>query len=179
MGASIITAAGIAYFIQDQSWSAILQTALFGFMPEDAALAAIMSGGGILSMANVVGIICVSATYAGIFSQTGLLRPLQQLLSIIGAKTTPLGAICITSALTAMLSCNQTLAIMLTQQLCQPLVPKKEIMAIYLRRHYAPHSVGHCLFCRLIHRRCALDGRALGFVLVHRPFVELYSFITS
>lgn len=132
MGASIVTAAFIAAGIQHIPAETIVLTAAAGFQPTEPDLSVIMSGGGIVSMLDVIAIICISATYAGLFSGTGLLHPLQQLLRLISKKSTPFGAMCVTSLLTSMLSCNQTLAIMLTHQLCAPLVPKKETMAIYL-----------------------------------------------
>lgn len=132
MGASILTAAIIAGLIQGETLETILTTALWGFTPTNLELAALMQGGGIVSMVNVIAIICLSSTYAGMFSGTGLLQPLQRRITMLSQKITPFGTMCVTSVLTAMISCNQTLAIMLTHQLCQPIVRDKSTMAINL-----------------------------------------------
>ena len=91
-----------------------------------------LGGGGIVSMVRVGAIVCLSSSYAGIFEGTGLLTGVQSAIARLGRRTFPFLATVLTAALTSMVACNQTLAIMLTQQLCGELEPDKETFALDL-----------------------------------------------
>jgi len=110
----------------------LLRTLALGFRPQDAELSAMLSGGGLVSMLSPAAIVFLSSTYSGIFEGTGLLSGLKKYIGAIGRKLNPYGAYIITSAFTAMLSCNQTLAIMLTDQLCGELAGSDTRRAICL-----------------------------------------------
>lgn len=81
-------------------------------------MAVFMDGGGIVSMARVFFIVCISSCYSGMFQGTGFLDGMQDGFQKLGKKITPFGAILTASVLSSAVSCNQTLAIMLTHQLC-------------------------------------------------------------
>lgn len=132
MGVSILCAAVLCITVQGMSVAEILRTMVFGFQPGDAALAALLSGGGILSMGKVFCIICISATYSGMFNGTGLLDGFRGVLTRLGRRIHPFGSILLTGMLTNLVACNQTLAIMLTEQLCTDVEPDRERMAIAL-----------------------------------------------
>ena len=66
------------------------------------------------------------------FNSTGLLEGFRSGLTRLSRRILPFGAILVTSVLTVMVSCNQTLAIMLTQQLCMDAEPDPETMASHL-----------------------------------------------
>jgi NhaC family Na+:H+ antiporter len=132
MGVSILSAAVLCVTVQEMSAAEILRDMVFGFRSENAELAALLSGGGILSMAKVFCIICISATYSGMFNGTGLLDGFRGALTRLGKRIRPFGSILLTAALTNMVACNQTLAIMLTEQLCAEVEPDREKMAITL-----------------------------------------------
>lgn len=132
MGASMLTGAAICLFIQDMPALELLRTLLMGFAPENAELAAVMSGGGIISMVRVSLIICISASYAGIFDGTGFLDGIKSGIMRIEKKTSAFAATVLTSAVTSMVSCNQTLATMLTYQLCADSEPDNEKFALFL-----------------------------------------------
>lgn len=70
-------------------------------------------------MLKSAAIVCLSSAYSGIFSATGLLNSLKEKTELLSKKTTPFGATMITSIFTSLISCNQTLAIILTHQLCE------------------------------------------------------------
>ena len=132
MCASILACAAVAIWIQGLEVMELLKIALLGYYPNDTELAEIMSGGGIISMANVVAIVCLSSCYAGIFQATGFLNRLQSLMISLGKKFSPFASIVVASIITSMISCNQTLAIMLTHQLCKKVEPRAEIFAIQI-----------------------------------------------
>ena len=77
-------------------------------------------------------IVGLSSSFSGIFEGTGLLNNMKQYVAKISAKTTPFGATFLISILTSMVACNQTLAVILTHQLCRDLEPDKQEMMIYL-----------------------------------------------
>ena len=132
MSCSIAAGGVICLFVQRCTVPELLRLAVFGFHPDSAPLAALLEGGGVLSMAKVFAIVCLSSCYAGIFRGTGLLDSVQGTLRRLSRKITPFGSLLCTSILTSMVACNQTLAIMLTDQLCQGVEPQTEKLAIGL-----------------------------------------------
>ena len=132
MAASILACAAIGIFIQGISGDELLKIAMLGYYPDDTELAKILSGGGIISMANVSAVVCISSCYAGIFQATGFLNRLQGLMIALGKKFSSFASVLTASIITSMISCNQTLAIMLTHQLCKKVEPRPEIFAIQI-----------------------------------------------
>lgn len=132
MSISILCGAVISIFIQGISPFELLRIAIFGYQPVDAEVFAILSGGGILSMTKVFCIVCLSSCYAGMFNGTGMLDGIREGMTRLGEKLTPFGGILVTSIVTGMISCNQTLTIMLTQQLCCDVEKDSETMATHL-----------------------------------------------
>ena len=132
IAASILTGLAIAFWIQSVPLDDLLKFLVLGYSPADEELAKLLSGGGIISMANVLAILCLSSCYAGIFQTTGFLNRLQALMIRLGKKFSPFASVVVASIITSMISCNQTLAIMLTHQLCKKVEPRAEIFAIQL-----------------------------------------------
>lgn len=132
MSVSILCGMAVAFFVQDISVPELLSIALWGYQPQKAEVAALLSGGGIQSMVKVFCIVCLSSCYSGMFNGTGLLTGFRDSLNRLSHKILPFGSILLTSVITVMISCNQTLAIMLTQQLCRDTEPDPEIMASHL-----------------------------------------------
>ena len=132
MSVSILCGMAVAIFIQGVAPGQLLHIALWGYQPTNAKLAALLSGGGIQSMVKVFCIVCLSSCYSGMFNGTGLLEIFRSSLNRLSAKILPFGSILVTSILTVMVSCNQTLAIMLTHQLCMDTEPDPETMASHL-----------------------------------------------
>ncbi|MBR0062522.1 MAG: hypothetical protein IJP68_13710, partial [Selenomonadaceae bacterium] len=130
IGASILASFIIALTIQGVAVGELLKIALLGFYPSDAELAKLLSGGGVISMANVLAILCISSCYAGIFKATGFLNSLQNFMIRLGKKFTPFLSVIVAAIVTSMISCNQTLAIMLTHQLCKRVEPRPDVFAI-------------------------------------------------
>lgn len=116
--ASCATAAFLALFLQSFSIGELAYSAFYGYTPEDARLAEILGGGGILGMLNLFFIILISSCYAGIFRGTGFLDGIRDKIAVLSQKISPFGAILLTSYITAMISCSQALSVILTNQLC-------------------------------------------------------------
>lgn len=132
MGISIIAAGILCNVLQHMDILHILQICLTGYHAHDKEVAALLNGGGIVSMLNVAAIIAISSSYAGIFEGTGLLNNVQTFLENLSKRITPFGGIIVASFFTAMVTCNQTLSTMLTHQLCHKLEPDQATFAISL-----------------------------------------------
>ena len=132
MSVSILCGLAVAYFIQKVSLPELASIALWGYRPEKAEVAALLSGGGVQSMVKVFCIVCLSSCYSGMFNGTGLLEGFRSKLNRLSKKILPFGSILLTSIITVMVSCNQTLAIMLTHQLCVDTEPDPQTMASHL-----------------------------------------------
>jgi len=115
---SIIVALPIAVAVQGVQAEQLPHILFWGYTTTDAELAAMLNGGGVVSMLRVALIVCVSSAYSGIFEKTGLLSGIKEKIEKLSAKTTPFAAVLVASAGAGMVACNQTLAIMLTHQLC-------------------------------------------------------------
>ena len=132
MSASIACAIPLCLFLQHIPVPELLRAAVFGFFPQDPEVAAMVSGGGIVSMLRVAGIVCISSSYSDIFKQPGLLDGAKKAIASISAVTTPYTAAMVTSIAAGMIACNQTLTILLTSQLCSDINPDKEQFAVDL-----------------------------------------------
>lgn len=132
MSVSIICAMLVCALVQDIPFAEILRMSVFGYSPVEPDVAALLSGGGMVSMANAFLIVCISACYSGMFEGTGLLHSVHNALMKISHKLTPFGSVFITSILSSIVSCNQTLAIMLAHQLCSDIEKDNGKMAYYL-----------------------------------------------
>ena len=119
MGASILSAVPLCLLLQGMDAVSLLRTAVFGYRSADPAVAAMMDGGGVLSMVRVGAIVCLSSSYAGIFRKTGLLDGLRERVRLFTARTTDFCGVLATGVLVCMVACNQTLATLLTAQLCE------------------------------------------------------------
>lgn len=129
---SIVLSSLLALFMQQVSWRNLLLTLVTGFRASEPALAAVINGGGILSMLSMTALVCLASTYSGIFKQTNLLNSLQ---GKIIALAKPCGSFLTTvfvSLLSLAVTCNQTLGIMLVQQLTHPIWRDSEEQALGL-----------------------------------------------
>lgn len=131
IAAGIVSSVPLCLAVQGMGAADVLRTALFGFTaptPETAALA----GGGIASMVSAIAIVVITSTYAGIFEETGLLRGVEGVVARLSARVSPFAATLGISVLASAISCNQTLAIMLTHQLSRDLAASAEDHALDL-----------------------------------------------
>lgn len=130
MAVSIAAGSVICFFVQGTDVLSLLKLMITGFHSTDGQLAAMMNGGGIVSMVKVAAIVCLSSCYAGIFDGTGLLNGFRKQIFRLSKRITPYSSILLTSVITSMAACNQTLSIMLTHQLCRETETNKEQLAI-------------------------------------------------
>lgn len=84
-------------------------------------------------MVKVGIIVLISSSYSGIFSHTRLLAGVKTALLRSARILTPFGTVVLTSVLSCAVSCNQSLAAILTCQMCDTLYPSREDLALPLR----------------------------------------------
>lgn len=129
---SIAIAYAVARSMQHIGFGESLRIMLTGYKAESADLAGIINGGGITSMARVAAIVCIASCYSGIFRKTGMLDFLQERITRFAAEHGQYRVMLPVSLLASAVACNQTLAIMLTHQLCSGMELKPDTEAIYL-----------------------------------------------
>ncbi len=129
---SIVCGGIICMAVQGTHFLPMLKILLLGYHPQDKELGALLSGGGIVSMLSPAAIVILSSSYSGIFEGTGLLSGIKKYIHAIAVKINPFGAYILTSIFTTMISCNQTLSVMLTHQLCGDTMKEKDDKALSL-----------------------------------------------
>lgn len=129
MLASIAVALVLCVWIQGILPAELPKLLVFGFHSQNPDIASMLDGGGIISMVKVGMIVCLSSSYSGIFQKTGILDRIQATVEKLAERTFPFLAILSTSVAASAVACNQTLAIMLTQQLCAKTGRNKEWFA--------------------------------------------------
>lgn len=122
----------VSLLVQKMSVTDLLSSLVMGYSPSDPDIFALFSGGGLLSMLKTTLIVCISASYSGIFNGTGLLNGIRDVLMKLSVRITPFAGMFVTSVITGMIACNQTLCIMLTHQLCRDVEKDNYVMASYL-----------------------------------------------
>ncbi len=130
MAASILAAALLYVLVRRPGVLTLLKTAFFGYTASDAEVGALLNGGGILSMLRVALIITISSAYSGIFRSTGLLDGVRARIGELSGRTTPCFALFVTSLVSGLVACNQTLTIILAHQLCAQTQEDRQTLAI-------------------------------------------------
>lgn len=129
---SIMAAIIICVVYQDMGIVQVLGAMLGGFHAGNPQLAALIDGGGLYSMVNIGAIVAISSAYFGIFSSTNLLSNLKQWVLGLACRSNVYFATVIVSFITCAISCNQTLATMLTCEMTKSMVGNKEKLAVNL-----------------------------------------------
>ncbi len=129
---SILVSVPIALWVQGQRMDAILRTLVFGYVSDNQQLARMLNGGGLVSMLRTAAIVCLSATYSGLFEGTGLLNSIKSTVEKLSKKTTPFFGVLTASVFYSLIGFNQTLPVMLTHQLCKDVMPDREKLAVTL-----------------------------------------------
>lgn len=132
MAMSIVVAIGLCLFKQNMSLLDILNVMWNGYETEVLELSRLIDGGGLISMLRTTMIVGISSTYFGIFSETELLTNLKLGVSKLSKKSNIFVTTIVIAIITCAISCNQTLAIMLTGEMTKDLVPDKETLAVNL-----------------------------------------------
>ena len=117
MMTSIIISAALSIAVQGVPLRDLVIFMVTGYCAPTAELSAMLDGGGLISMVNVSLIVLISASYSGIFDGTGMIDGLKARTADISEKTSTFAATFAAALLSAIISSNQTLAIIMTKQL--------------------------------------------------------------
>ena len=131
LAVSVVSAGVIAVSVQEIPLESLAYICVFGYESASAEMS-LFSGGGVMSMVNVIAIVLISSCYAGIFNETAFFQNLKKLIVNIAKRTHAFFAYIVTSFITSVIACNQTLSIMLTSHICKDLKCEKKTSAIYL-----------------------------------------------
>lgn len=106
---SIAAAGAISVFVQGMSLSEVIHACIFGYQPASGALGDLLSGGGAVSMLEVVIILIISCTYSKIFEGTGMLEDISVLFDRSVARIGLFGTSMWLSIASVAIFCNQTI----------------------------------------------------------------------
>lgn len=113
---SIILAVVLSVTLQHNSILSILKYSIFGFkMNNGSNLSKVMTGGGMISMAKVALMVYISSAFAGIFENTDILKPLENVTSKAKSKKTVYLTTVFSSIIASVFGCTQVIAIILTE----------------------------------------------------------------
>lgn len=132
MAVSILCGALIAVLYQGMTVTELAGSMIGGYRAGDQELAVLVDGGGIASMVSLGLIVAVSSSYFGIFSSTGLLKRLNGWVESLCQRSSAFLVTVFVSVITCAISCNQTLASMLTCEMTRRAVPDKGELALNL-----------------------------------------------
>lgn len=117
MGASIAAGVLTACLVQKVSLPEVLKICIMGYEAHGSGLGSILNGGGLISMAEVAGILVISSSYSGIFSGTDMLMQLQDKISSACSRFGRFTVMIFMSIATAAVFCNQTIATLICSDL--------------------------------------------------------------
>ena len=168
---SSLCAFAVTVFLQGMPITEALKACVFGYRAPQA-LADILSGGGLISMLKVAGIVALSGTYSGIFEGTEMLSGVQDTLGRLTEKLGTFGVTLVTSAGVGAVFCNQTIGVMMVEQLLGPVYKKqnctREELALDISCSVVV-MVGLCPWCIA----CAVPLSMMGVGLGALPFAAL------
>lgn len=114
---SIASSVVVAFVVEKVAILEILKILVLGYHASGDGLGAILNGGGMISMLEVVIILIISCAYSGIFNLTGMLNDLLDLLTRGCRKIGRYGVTVCVSIVTCMMFCNQTIASLMCKDL--------------------------------------------------------------
>ena len=170
MSCSIIAGCVVSLTVRQMAPAALLRCLVYGYEPP--AGMEMLAGGGLLSMVQVAGIVLLSSSYSGIFDATDLLSGFGGLIRRLAERIGTFRAMTLASVPVSGISCNQTLATILTAQLCRPCYARRQDMAIPLENSailiaaLIPWSIAGSLPCATLGVTMACLPYALYLYLV-------------
>jgi len=117
MAASVAVAFVLTVTLQGMPVSEAIHTTLLGYAPAQSDLARILSGGGAVSMAHAVAVVFVTGLYAGILDETHILDSVHHKAETLADRIGLFPATCLVSIAIAMVFCNQSVTVMMGEQL--------------------------------------------------------------
>lgn len=117
MSASIVIAFIETVTLQGQGIAETLAACMHGYTPKSEELVSILSGGGMLSMLEVILIVFISCTYSGIFDGTGMLNNVHEKIGRIADRIGLFPTQIVAGTAASAVFCNQTVPTILNAQI--------------------------------------------------------------
>lgn len=117
MAISAASALAVTVTLQGLPLGEALRAALLGYVPREAELAGILSGGGVISMTTASGIVFITSLYAGILEGIDALAPVRARVEQLAERLGLFSATALVSLLIVAVFCNQSVAIIMGEQL--------------------------------------------------------------
>ncbi len=135
MGVSITLAFIVAVLIQEESITNVLSYIGTGFYKfEGTALERIIKGGGITSMLNASALIIVSCSLVGIFEQLKILNYIKEKIKNVDTRAELFRNTILVSIITGMVGANQTISVIMTEQIVENVYDENNIERIDLAK---------------------------------------------
>jgi len=116
MQINIVVSIVLTCLLQKTPFIEVLRRMITGYVPQDASLASILSGGGVVSMAEIVILLLLSSGCAGIFEGTHMLASVEALLEKLSRRIGRFPAMVLASIGACAIFCNQTIGIIMCRQ---------------------------------------------------------------
>lgn len=120
LGINILVSIALTALLQGASLPDILRMTALGYAPRSADLMPILSGGGIVSMLEIVALLLLSSGCAGIFEGTRMLSSIEGALRKLSGRIGRFPAMIVASLLACAVFCNQTIGVIMCRQCMGP-----------------------------------------------------------
>lgn len=128
MGISSLLAAFVGIFIQNETVTDILKYSVFGFYKFNGTeLEKIIKGGGIMSMLTSMIVVISSCAMIGVFKQINVLKVIKEKVQHIKTRAGLFAGTFFIAVITGMIGCNQTISIVMTEQIMEDIYKEKGI----------------------------------------------------
>lgn len=128
MAVSIVLASFVGFFTQKEAFTDILNYLFFGFYKfNGTALEKIIKGGGVISMLNASALILISCSLIGVFEQLKILEYIKGKINNVKTRAEIFRNTVVVSIITSMIGANQTIAVIMTEQIIEKVYDEKKI----------------------------------------------------
>ena len=135
MGVSIFIASVVAIFVQQEKFIDIVNYLIMGFYKFDGTtLEKIIKGGGVASMLNATSLVFISCALVGIFEELNILKFVKQKIIDVKTRAELFRNTVIVSIVAGMVGANQTIAVVMTEQIIENIYDEKKIKRIDLAK---------------------------------------------
>lgn len=117
IGVSVAASVAVAVLVEKVSLFSVIKILFLGFHSSGEGLAAILDGGGFVSMLEISAILAISCAYSGIFNRTDMLKSLLDVIEKGCRKTGRYAVTVIISLISCVVFCNQTIATLMCNDL--------------------------------------------------------------
>ena len=173
---SALTSFVIALVAERVPFFELVKYSVFGYELKDEVLNEMIKGGGFLSMVRAMTIVFISSSYLGIFKVSHLTEGILSLIKKFSDRVNVFFVMIVSSFVTALISSNQTLGILLVNDLFKDVVEDRK-RAIYLENSIVTIAglIPWNIACSYILGNLEVGSKSViyAFYLMLIPFINL------